>query len=255
MNILLRNKRLVLAGLIALLLNFVSLLNLQAQNMNPTEIIIGDGIETSCEVPFRGCSTGWNFQNYSEIIYPSEAIGMTGIIQSISFQFAEVANYSTSMNILMGTTDQSLHSTNNAWTPSETLESVYNSPVVFNEQGWIKIVLEKPFIYEQGNLVVAINANVYSSSSTVVYSSNAEGATLSGSSYGYSGTIHNIRPNIKLEVLAEAALSSVPSSVDMGIRRSGSHRHLYRPQQQNQEHSFHRFHKKHRRFVHDNTSG
>ncbi len=214
----LRNKRLVLACLIALLLNFVSLLNLQAQNMNPTEIIIGDGTETSCEVPFRGCSTGWNFQNYSEIIYPSEAIGMTGIIQSISFQFAEVANYSTSMNILMGTTDQSLHSTNNAWTPSETLESVYNSPVVFNEQGWIKIVLEKPFIYEQGNLVVAINANVYSSSSTVVYSSNAEGATLSGSSYGYSGTIHNIRPNIKLEVLAEAALSSVPSSVDMGIR-------------------------------------
>ena len=73
MNILVRNKRLVIASLFALLLNLASLLNVQAQSMNLTEIIIGDGTETSCTVPFRACANGWSFWNYTEsIIHPMQ---------------------------------------------------------------------------------------------------------------------------------------------------------------------------------------
>ena len=85
MNTMLQNKKRIGAGLFALLLAMTCLLNVQAQSTELTEIIIGDGTETSCTVPFQACANGWSFWNYAESIYPSDAIGTACVIHSVSF--------------------------------------------------------------------------------------------------------------------------------------------------------------------------
>ena len=221
MNILVRNKRLVIASLFALLLNLASLLNVQAQTMNLTEIIIGDGTETSCTVPFRACANGWSFWNYTESIYPSDAIGTECVIHSVSFSLAETASYSTHMTVYMGTTDEPSHTSPMGWVSPEDLTIVYDAPIEFNGQEWGKIVLDTPYHYTGGNLVIVVYAVVYSDSNVVTYGTYAEGATIVGEIYWNEGTIHNLRPNIKLEVVTEPDLIASPVAVEMGIRPNG----------------------------------
>ena len=193
----------------------------QAQSIELTEIIIGDGTETSCTVPFRACANGWNFGNYTESIYPSDAIGTECVIHSISFSLAETASYSTHMTVYMGTTDEPSHTSPMGWVSPEDLTMVCNAPIEFNGQEWGKIVLDAPYHYSGGNLVIVVSATVYSNSSVVTYGTYAEGATIVGETYWSEGTVYDLRPNIKLEVATEPILVANPVAVEMGIRPNG----------------------------------
>ncbi len=217
----LQNKKRIGAGLFALLLAMTCLLNVQAQSTELTEIIIGDGTETSCTVPFQACANGWSFWNYAESIYPSDAIGTACVIHSVSFSLAETASYSTHMTVYMGTTDELSHTSPMGWASPEDLTIVYDSPIEFNGQEWGKIVLDTPYHYTGGNLVIVVYAEVYSDSNVITYGTYAEGATLVGGANWYEGTVHDLRPNIKLEVVTEPVLIANPIAVEMGIRPNG----------------------------------
>ena len=70
-------------------------------------------------------------------------------------------------------------------------------------------------------MVIVVYAVVYSDSNVVTYGTYAEGATIVGEIYWNEGTIHNLRPNIKLEVVTEPDLIASPVAVEMGIRPNG----------------------------------
>ena len=147
-----------------------------AQSPNLTEIIIGEGTETTCEIPFNSCTSGLA---YTESIYPAEAIGGPCMVYSISFDVAELASfwngswlqqaslYYFSISIFLGTTSQSNHSSLDNWIAPEQLSIAYQRNLnidydeLFTETGWTTFDLDVPFHYEGGNLVIGISINSY----------------------------------------------------------------------------------------------
>lgn len=128
-----------------------------AQSPNLTEIIIGEGTETSCEVPFNSCEWGRHW-GYSESIYPAEAIGEPCLIYSISFDISEVASYwdeyqnttalyVNGLDVYIGSSEQSTHTTTE-WMPIESMIHCKSLQYVmyFQSQGWITLELDTPFL-------------------------------------------------------------------------------------------------------------
>ncbi len=220
-----------------------------AQSPNLTEIIIGEGTETSCEIPFNGCSRG---VAYTESIYPADAIGGPCMIYSISFDVAELPSfwngswqqvtsfYYIDFSIYFGTTSQSSHSSMDNWVSPEQMSIVYNRHVnifyneLFTQAGWTTIDLDMPFPYEEGNLVIGISINSYLSWDSFenylplkINGTFIDGAslhiadTLTPPEIGTEGTVSGLRPNIKLGIISGPSLVTTPESIDMGLRPSG----------------------------------
>jgi hypothetical protein len=168
-----KTRSITIALLCALVFAFI---NMQAQSTNLTEIIIGEGTESSCEVPFNACENGWA---YTECIYPAEAIGESCMIYSISFDVSELPSfwngawqqltsfYYIDFSIYLGTTSQSNHSSMGNWVSPEQMSIVFYRHVdifyneLFTQVGWTTIDLDSPFPYEEGNLVIGISINSY----------------------------------------------------------------------------------------------
>ena len=235
----LQNKKRIGAGLFALLLAMLNLLNVQAQSTELTEIIIGDGTETSCEVPFGDCNDNWA---YSESIYPAEAIGNPCMIYSIAFDCAETwldeyyYSYPSGywyMQIYIGTTTQTSYTSTTNWVYPNNLIKVFDrnggSYIQWfcRQPGWETFELDFPYFYEGGNLVIGIliRGTGWSSFATpmTIYNTPSVGASLQVLNHNSlpdgntEGTIYDIRPNIKLGFLTEA-IASIPASIDMGPR-------------------------------------
>ena len=205
----------------------------QAQSTNLTEIIIGDGTETSCEIPFNTCSEGWPAA-YTEVIYPSAALGEPCVIYSLSFDVAEV-NYGSYLNknllIYLGTTDSVNHASVTGWTPAENMTLVYENTNymedIFTEPGWTTFVLDHPFFYEGGNLTIGLNVQTYVMTPGLkIYGTTSQGASLKGDwawplpEPNSVGVISDFRPNIKLEVVTEQLVCE-PEVIQMGHRPNG----------------------------------
>ena len=134
----LQNKKRIGAGLFALLLAMLNLLNVQAQNTELTEIIIGDGTETSSEIPFDYFNNTGNRWSFTECIFPAEAIGDPCMIYSISFYcvqpWLDVNNYAYNagyrdLMLYLGTTSQTSHTSSTNWISSNELTNVLNVTV------------------------------------------------------------------------------------------------------------------------------
>ena len=205
-----------------------------AQNTTLTEIIIGDGTETSCEIPFNACSEGWP-SAYTEVIYPAAALGEPCMIYSLSFDVVQEC-YGGYLNrnlfIYLGTTDNINHTSVTGWTPAENMTLVYENTNyledIFSEPGWTTLVLDHPFFYEGGNLTIGFNANTYVMNPNLfrLYGTTSQGASLKGDwawplpEPNSVGVISDFRPNIKLGIVSEQLIRE-PEVVQMGFRPNG----------------------------------
>lgn len=236
MNVSLQNKKRFLASLFALLLAMASLLDVQAQSNELTEIIIGAGNEESCEIPFNNCTSGCS---YVECIFPAEAIGDPCMIYSISFYCAKTwldnNNYTYSQNyyyltFYMGTTSQTSYNSSTNWTTPDNYTKVFDRHEYgrfCGQIGWDSFVLDAPFYYNGGNLVIGvlINASGWSSFATpmTIAGTTSEGASITAReiyslpSENTEGTIVDFCPNLKLGILGEA-LDASPASIEIGHR-------------------------------------
>lgn len=238
-------------SLLFLIINALAWGALRAQSLPQelTEIVIGEGTETTCEIPFNSCTSGLA---YTESIYPAEAIGGPCMVYSISFDVAELASfwngswlqqaslYYFSISIFLGTTSQSNHSSLDNWIAPEQLSIAYQRNLnidydeLFTETGWTTFDLDVPFHYEGGNLVIGISINSYlywdSFDNYIPLKINgtiANGASLSITGIsnipeaGTEGTLYDIRPNIRLGVIEGPSLVAIPEFIEMGPRPSG----------------------------------
>ena len=256
MNTLLRNKNRFLASLFTLLLVMVSMMNVQAQSTQLTEIIIGDGTEASCEIPFNACTGGWG---YSESIYPAAAIGGPCIITAVSYYCPEPAMqyggafpyYTDAFGLFIGTTTRSNYFSTTDWTPSTDLQNLYDRPnwdiISPDADGWITFELDQPYNYEGDNLVLGVAVCGYLgigdkgnekdgddyTPMKIAYSESDNGTLCIRTTdpwwnnFTYpptldtEGEIFGVQPNIKLSVITGASLVSLPNEIDLGNRPSG----------------------------------
>lgn len=202
---------------------------LQAQSTNLTEIIIGDGTELTCDIPFNACTNGWSG---AEIIYPAEAIGGPCLIHSVSFYCGETSTFDGApspyqyacFSMYLGTTDKDLYAEDYDFYQGELqlhFDRNWTWTEIGQSTGWITFDLDRPFIYREGNLMVKVYvcSNVYDgegySPMKVTYTETAN------SVLDYNGIRSSIRPNIKLGVAQNISLKSVPCSIDFKERPSG----------------------------------
>lgn len=120
--------------------------------------------------------------SYSQQVYLSTEIGVSGYINTLSFQYTVSNIYFYSCNrdikIWMGNTPRGEL---DDWVPLDSLQLVYDGVLSLSDffgglpgQGWLNIDLDAPFLYDsEYNLLIAVDENTpdYSSTADDFYSS------------------------------------------------------------------------------------
>jgi len=177
--------------------------------------IVGTGTSI---VNYSPINTYWNY-SYSQQIYSADAIGKTGEIKSVAFEYIHTTPYNAvDVKIYMGITNKNTFTNAQDLIPFSELQLVYSGPATFNNTNqWSKINLDTPFPYTCGNLVVAVLNNQGSNLGTSVGTFRVTTPTPTGNYaityYHDSGgpinpaaptasnmLAYNIRPNMKFEV-------------------------------------------------------
>ncbi|MFZ6053316.1 T9SS type A sorting domain-containing protein [Halocola ammonii] len=126
------------------------------------DLTIGDGNGSTSFAPIYS----YYGYTYSQSIVLQEAIedagGEGGIISSIRFyyQSGNTNNSTANWSILLGNTNKNSFSGNSDWEDYSNLTQVYSGSVtVPASEGWMEIILDTPFAYTGGNLLVATDEN------------------------------------------------------------------------------------------------
>ena len=204
------------------------------------EVIIGEGTDYDCSVPFNTLYTySWN-----ESIYPGAEIGGACTINSIAFNCNAHDTIGTlnltELDVYMGITQRETMSSNIDWTPAADLSLVYSGTnVVIGDDAWETITLDSPFYFTgEGNLVVVVAKKTnfqyiselkwfYTSvDNTTLYRRNDSSESIADEHPGSaSGTRLSYRPNIKLNYIPGEVESPVvinPETIDLGYRPIGA---------------------------------
>jgi hypothetical protein len=133
--------------------------------------IIGDGTTTGQGLPFEP----FYRHSYSQSIYLANEIGIEGQrLENISWHYNGNSAWGPDeFRILLGHTDETSFADSESWIDASELSEVFTGTInVPEEDGWIDIQLDMPFVYDNNqNLVVAVFHSVpdYHSSSDEFY--------------------------------------------------------------------------------------
>jgi hypothetical protein len=120
-----------------------------------------------CEARVVGTGTTGQYQlpintfyrhSYVQQVYDAAEIGDPGLITQIAFNFVFAGAVPTYNNqtIYLGHTNKSTFANTSDWIPVDQLTQVYVGSINWNNSTpWFTIVLDEPFEYEGGNLVLA----------------------------------------------------------------------------------------------------
>lgn len=199
-------------------------------------LIIGEGT-TNMMLPVNA----YYGYTYSQCIYLQSEINTQGQrIEKIAYYWngAGVGNLSNGWTIYMGHTELTAFSGTADWISLDNLTQVYvGQPNIPATPGWIEVILDEPFIYNNiQNLVIAVDENTpsYDGSSQYFYSSS----TPTARSLRYysdsvnpdpvappAATLVNGIPNLKItfgDVPAGAVFSISPTTYNFGNVKVGN---------------------------------
>ncbi len=141
------------------LLNLLLLLAMAFGAVAQTEVTIGNGTESSYELPTN------MYYNYSltQQIYTAEEIGTSGSISSISFYYDYTNDFNLSgIKVYMMITDKSSFESDEDMVDMSAATLVYEGNVSATSAGWITIELDDEFDYDgTGNLLLCVYDPVY----------------------------------------------------------------------------------------------
>jgi hypothetical protein len=152
-----------------LLLMMVLFFGLCGSMKAQTEVTIGSGTASSSMMPT------YELYNYSlsQQIYTAEEIGMGGLINSISFNYARGTSATRNLSIYMKHTTMTSMTSGNTWEPVAASDLVFAGNVTYpSETGWFTITLDAPFTYNgTDNLMVCVddNSGDWTSSSSFLF--------------------------------------------------------------------------------------
>ena len=169
-----------------------------------TTVEIGDGTNATNYVPIH---TLYNY-SITEQLYTAEEIGMSGTIQSISFNYALTDAKDFPIQVYMKLVDAADLSTGISLADADL---VFDGTLSVTEKGWATITLDSPFVYDgTSNLLIGVNKDYvqWFSGSSWYYTSATNMARYSrddNNAYTISdvpGTVTSYRPNIRMEIVA-----------------------------------------------------
>ena len=170
----------------------------------------------------------YSFYNYSltQQIYTDTEIGMAGTIQSIAF-YNGGSEKTRTYSVYMVITDKNMFNGANDWITATSQDLVYSGSVTMAANTWTTIELDNPFVYDvSGNLAIIVDDNTGSYSSGMscrvfdapgmaiqVYNDPTNYDPTNPS--GYSGTVMDVKNQIKLVITPLGDYCARPSSVSV----------------------------------------
>ena len=117
--------------------------------------IVGNGTNTSYYLPVDN----YNRYGYTQQIYTANELGFPFegdlLITSIAFQFSGTMNW-TNQTIYIGHTTKSTFDSNSDYIPISQMQQVYAGTIAYSgTYTWNTIILQTPFVYTGGNVVIA----------------------------------------------------------------------------------------------------
>lgn len=146
------------------------------------EVTIGNGTNTNSYIPTN------SFYNYSfsQQLYTATEIGSSNIIRGLKFHIETATSQNRNWDIYLGNeTATSL----TGYTSVASHTKVFSGSVSLANEGWLEITFDSTFIYTGGSIVVSVDDNTGSYSSSTYFSGH------SGTSYSIYNDGTNYNPN------------------------------------------------------------
>ena len=146
------------------------------------EVTIGNGTNTNSYIPAN------SFYNYSfsQQLYTATEIGSSNIIRGLKFHIETATSQNRNWDIYLGNeTATSL----TGYTSVASHTKVFSGSVSLANEGWLEITFDSIFIYTGGSIVVSVDDNTGSYSSSTYFSGH------SGTSYSIYNDGTNYNPN------------------------------------------------------------
>lgn len=146
------------------------------------EVTIGNGTTTNSNIPTN------SFYNYSfsQQLYTATEIGSSNIIRGLKFHIETATSQNRNWDIYLGNeTATSL----TGYTSVASHTKVFSGSVSMANEGWLEITFDSIFIYTGGSIVVSVDDNTGSYSSSTYFSGH------SGTSYSIFNDGTNYNPN------------------------------------------------------------
>ena len=146
------------------------------------EVTIGNGTNTNSYIPTN------SFYNYSfsQQLYTATEIGSNNIIRGLKFHIETATSQNRNWDIYLGNeTATSL----TGYTSVASHTKVFSGSVSLANEGWLEITFDSTFIYTGGSIVVSVDDNTGSYSSSTYFSGH------SGTSYSIYNDGTNYNPN------------------------------------------------------------
>ena len=169
-----------------------------------TTVEIGDGTSATYYAPI---GTLYNY-SITEQLYTAEEIGMSGTIQSISFNYALSDAKDFPIQVYMMNVEAADLSTGISLADADL---VFDGTLSVTGSGWATITLDNPFVYDgTSNLLIGVNKGYiqWFSGSSWYYTEVANMTRYTqndNNAYDLTttpGTSTNYRPNIQMEIVA-----------------------------------------------------
>ncbi len=133
------------------------------------EYLVGEGNSSHHCIPVN-C-----YFNYSltQQIYTAEELGFgIGIISKIAFYNTSSSACTRTFDVYMINTDKTFFSDNTDWVDVSECDKVYSGTHTFSKNAWSEIILDNDFTYEGENILICIDDNTGSYSSTTYFKTN-----------------------------------------------------------------------------------
>lgn len=154
-----------------------------ATSFSQTTVTVGNNTGTSVNIPL---TTYYGYSYTQSIYYGSEIAGFggfPGMVSKIRFYYSSgPTNNSDNWTVFMGNTTKTSFSGTTDWVAVGQMTQVFSGTVTFpGSTGWMEITLTNPFPYTGGNLVIAVDENApsYSSSNSNWGITSTSGSTRS----------------------------------------------------------------------------
>ena len=185
-------------------------------------VMIGSGTATNDFLP------SYNYYNYSlsEQIYTSAELGGAGLLTSIAF-YNDGTEKTRTYDIYLKSTTKNSFSGSSDWIPVTAADKVFSGTVTMVTDDWTTITFSTPFLYDGNNVVLVVDDNTGSYSSSPHMSCRVFDTTSNQAIYKYddstnfnpanpstSGTVLNAKNQLIVTKAAVDGSYSITVSAD-----------------------------------------
>ena len=178
-----------------------------------TEVSVGNGISPNNQLPIAG----YYNNSYSQQIYTAEELGIEAgsMISKLSFNYYNSTSTTRNIEIYMGTTTETSMPSSGWLTAADMTQVLAATDVTFSNanDNWSTIVLDEPFVYNGGSIIVGVRMTESSTQTNYGSSSRFYVSSVSGKARYYQNDNNAATLNDNLVPTQASSSSSYRSNI------------------------------------------